>query len=147
MSSAQKKANAINPTWPPIDERGWWSQVILLSVRETELEEMNCHERGQHQTSDSQIQLSALQFRRQLLPRSLQTNKDAQQSAQQHLLFDDVFLETQSCPIHANVEIAVLGEVVLISDGRGTTMRKIKKTALRVSPVRSLKDGSPDLVK
>ena len=28
---------------------GVWSQVILLSVRETELEEMNSHEREQNQ--------------------------------------------------------------------------------------------------
>ena len=51
---------------------------------------MNGHER-EHQTSDSQIQLTAHLSRRQfLVPRSLQTNKEVQQSVQQHVLFDDV---------------------------------------------------------
>ena len=60
-------------------------------------------------------------------------------------------LETNVCPTQAHVEKAVSVEVVwslehvIISDGEHND-GKIKKTALRVSPVRSLdcKDGSPD---
>ena len=65
------------PTWPPVNKRGWRSQEVLRSVSKTELEEMNGHEREQHQTCDGQIQLATHQSRRQfLVPRSLQTNKD-----------------------------------------------------------------------
>ena len=79
---------------PPIDERGRGSQVMLLSVRDTELGEM-------HQTSG---QL--------LVPRSLQSNKDVQHGAEQPVILDDVCLDTFPCPIQAHVEIAVSFEVI-----------------------------------
>ena len=44
------------PTWPPIDECRWRHQEILPSVSEKELEEVNGHEREQHQSNDGQIQ-------------------------------------------------------------------------------------------
>ena len=70
-------------TWPPIDECRWRHQQILPSVSETELEEVNGHEREQHQSNDGQIQMAAHQRRRQLLIRSsFQTDDDVQQSAQ-----------------------------------------------------------------
>merc|ERR1719323_1670298 len=67
------------PTWVPIDKSWWRAQEILLSICEAELEEVDGHEREQHQTSDDQIQLTAHQSRRQLLiPSPLQTNEDVQ---------------------------------------------------------------------
>ena len=36
------------PTWPQIDERRWRHQEILFSVSESELEEVNGHEREHH---------------------------------------------------------------------------------------------------
>ena len=94
-------------------------------------------------TSEGQFHLTAHQSCRQLLvPRSLQTSRDVRQSAQQHVFFDDEAWEPTSSPIQAHVEIAVSVEVVwshehvMISDGDHNG--KIKKAALRVSPVRSL---------
>ena len=69
----------------------------------------------QHQTSDTQTHLTAHQSLRQFqVPRSLQSNKDVQQGAQQHILLDDVCLETESCPVQAHVEKAVRVEGRLV---------------------------------
>ena len=86
---------------------------------------MTDYEREQHQYSDDKIQLTTHQSRRQLLvPHLLQTNKDVQHSAQQHVLFDDVCLETKSGSL----------EHVQIPDGMHHN-EQMRKTALRVSPV------------
>ena len=119
------------PTGPPIDECGWRTQGILFSVRETELEEMNGHVCEQHQISDGHIQMSARQSRRQLLvPRSLQTNTGVQQSAQQHCP------ETSTRGTAVSVQVVWFQEHAMISDGDHD--RRIRKAALRLSPVRSL---------
>jgi len=101
------------PTGPPVDERRWRSQEILLSICKAELEEVNGHECEQHQTRDGQIQLAAHQPRGQLLiPSSLQTHEDVQQSAQQHILLDNVGLKSEACPIQTDVEVTVAVEIV-----------------------------------
>ena len=92
-------------------------------------------------------------------PRSLQTNKDVQQSAQQHVLLDDVYLEICSCPTQAHVEIDVSVEVVwslehvMISDGEHNNVKNQEnrtscrsRSVARNLEVLCYKNGSPDLV-
>ena len=103
---------------------GGGRKKLLLSICEAELEEVSGHEHEQHQPSDGQIQSTAHQSR---------TNKDVEQGAQQHVLLDDVCLETESCPVQAHVE----GSLKHVKTSDGVNGEKIKNTALRVRTVRS----------
>ena len=79
-------------------------------------QEVSGHEREQHQTSDSQIQLATHQSRRQLLISSpLQTREDVLQRTQQPIFLDDVLLESKACTVQTNVEITVPVEVVWLA--------------------------------
>ena len=106
---------------------------ILFGVSESDLKEVNGHERQQHQSNDVQIQLTAHQRRRQLLiPSSFQTDGDVQQSAQQQVFLDDVRLETEACPIQPDVEMTVTVEIVrFLGFKQNTETEQKKKTKKR----------------
>ena len=42
-----------HPTWPPIYERRWRNQAILLTASETELKEVYGHKYERDQTNDA----------------------------------------------------------------------------------------------
>ena len=80
------------------------------------VQKVSGHEREQHQTSDSQIQLATHQSRRQLLISSPpQTREDVLQRTQQPIFLDDVRLESKACTVQTNVEMTVPVEVVWLA--------------------------------
>ena len=86
---------------------------MLPSICKAELQEVSGHESEQHQHRDGELQLAANQSRGQLLfPSSLKTHENVQQSAQQHILLDNVGLKSEACAIQQHVVVIVPVEIV-----------------------------------
>ena len=98
MISAQAPYEGEEPTM----RKGSYSEELV------KYQEVSGREREQIQTSDSQIQLTTHQSRRQLLISSpLQTREDVLKRTQQHIFLDDVRLESKACTVQTNEEITV----------------------------------------
>merc|ERR1719277_715465 len=96
-----------------VDQIAGWADPVGIGVTESELEQVDGHEAHQSNSCYCQVELARLDAEVELqIPGALEANKDVQNGCKQNVFLNDVCRQSKSCPVEADVEIAVSIEII-----------------------------------